>query len=148
MKRVRVNWLLKCLAFGALAMASIPGNAKAQTARGKFSLPSEVHWGYLTLPKGDYTFSVSPIGGATMIEVRKDGMPLKTFFVGVQGRDLLPDSSEASRLVLDRVDGGLYVKKLELRSVGMAYVYAPPTSKEMLLSKDFSQGQRIAPSGK
>ena len=138
--------ILACAA--ALALASLPRVAKAQSADGKFSLPSEVHWGYLTLPKGDYTFTVSPFGGASMIEVRKEGKPSRTFFIGVQGRDRLPDSSLGSRLVLDRVNGELYVKKLELQSTGMAYLYAAPTSKELLLSKDLPQGQRIGPSGK
>ena len=148
MKRVRVKLLLKCLAFGVLALACLPRTAKAQSAEGKFSLTSEIHWGYLTLPKGNYSFRVSPFGGASIVEVHQAGMPSKICFISVQGRDLLPDSTEGSRMVLDRVNGELYVKKLELGSIGMAYSYAPPTSKEMLLSKDFSQGRRIAPSGK
>ena len=148
MKRVRVKLLLKCLAFGVLALACLPRTAKAQSAEGTFSLTSEVHWGYLTLPRGDYTFKVSPFGGTSIVEVRQAGMSSQTCFVSVLGRDVLPESMKGSRIVLDRVKGELYVKKLELASIGMAYSYAPPTSKEMLLSKNLPQGERIAPSGK
>jgi hypothetical protein len=55
----RLKLLMK-FGVAALALGALATSGKAQNAyQGKFTLPSETHWGGATLPAGDYTFTLS-----------------------------------------------------------------------------------------
>ncbi len=57
MIRARFLKLLRKAGVVALFLAGLATDGNAQSAyQGKFTLPSETHWGGTTLPAGDYTF--------------------------------------------------------------------------------------------
>jgi len=59
MVRARHLTLVKKLGVAALVLSALVTSGKAQGAyQGKFTLPFEAHWGGVTLPAGDYTFTL------------------------------------------------------------------------------------------
>jgi hypothetical protein len=126
----------KSLVFAALVAGLLPLTAGAQSpAAGKFTLPLEVHWGTATLPKGDYSFSFAPSGGSTLLFVRKEGSPSRSYMIGDVGWDEMAGTSSANRLVLGRLGDETYVKDLQLGCVGTVLHFRAPSFKERLLAK-------------
>ena len=58
MKTNRMVTVLRLLVLGVLVAGCNAKLASAQVLRGKFTLPSETHWGQATLPAGDYSFAL------------------------------------------------------------------------------------------
>jgi len=76
---MNINRYLRFCGFFALALLAIsiiPTVASAQSYRGKFTLPFAARWGGLTLPAGEYTFTVDGETNANMISIEHDGQYL------------------------------------------------------------------------
>jgi hypothetical protein len=146
MKSNHITFFAKSLIFAALVAGLVPRHAGAVTpASGKFKLPTEVHWGSATLPKGDYSFSVETTGGGTLLYVYKEDRPTAGYIISMTGWDEMSKPSPANRLVLGQVGAETYVKDLELGCVGEVLHYRTPASKVDLLAKKSSAGQAPEP---
>jgi hypothetical protein len=132
MKTKRISPVLLVLV--TMAVALLPRAARAQAAvDGKFTLPTEVHWGTAVLPAGVYRFSVDAFEPSTVLRIYDESNPAVSYFVMTQGWDQAASVSGESRLILGNKDGETYVKELRLGSQGMSLYYGPPKlTKEML----------------
>jgi hypothetical protein len=124
MKSNRRFSLLKVLvlAVGAMGASAIP--AHAQAAAGRFTLAHKVRWGRVSLPAGDYTFSLESQTWPARITVRQLG--------GSTAAMILPTLisantlTGASLLVLHDEGGESVVSALRLSSLGLALEFASP----------------------
>jgi hypothetical protein len=66
MRQIQRSWK-KLLLAGVSALSLFPAPALAQDAGGKFVLPHEVQWGGVSLPPGEYSYSVEHRAGATVL---------------------------------------------------------------------------------
>lgn len=111
------------LALGALA---ISGNAQ-DALQGKFTLPSETHWGTTTLPAGDYTFTLPT-----------NSVPY-TFYIQGKGVGAIIVANTAdektasghSQLNLVEIGGVQTVETFEAPALGVTFTYATPKQKHM-----------------
>ena len=94
---MNVNRYLRFCGFFALALLAIsiiPTVASAQSFRGKFSLPFAARWGGLTLPAGEYTFTVDGETNPNMISIEHDGQYLGVVMVAGVSYDTPYKSNE------------------------------------------------------
>lgn len=117
-----------------LAVTSLnfaPSLASAQeAAHGKFTLTHDVHWGYATLPAGEYEFSFDPNGTSRMLALNKLSAPRTGFLLPVFDLEDAK-SSDTSVLRLESTPAGSYVSEMLLPQFGMAVHFAaPPHSTE------------------
>lgn len=111
------------LAAGALA---ISGSAQ-DAYQGKFTLPSETHWGTTTLPAGDYTFTLPT-----------NSVPY-TFYIQGKGVGAIIVANTAdektasghSQLNLVEVAGVQTVETFEAPSLGVTFTYATTAQKHV-----------------
>jgi len=61
------------LALALLAISIVPTSASAQAYRGKFTLPFSARWRGMTLPAGEYSFSVDTLTPTGMIAIQHNG---------------------------------------------------------------------------
>ena len=133
MKLVRKFSLVKALfvAFAGLMLSA--GLAQAQSLSGKFTLPTEVHWKTVVLPAGDYQFSVSGSGIASMLVIRNADskhsamlMPMSVSETGMTNSDSLQ---------LTREGGEAFVTSFEMGSLGLVFHYPAPTGAAVVASR-------------
>lgn len=96
--------------------------------RGKFTLPIEARWGEISLPPGDYTFTLNSNTPPAFVTVRgtREGMPARMILAqSVSERR----SSEPSTLVLVRAPGVGVVRALHLAELGLDLEYPLPKGK-------------------
>ena len=129
MKAKTISSCLQVLALVALAGVLAPGVATAQDGSGRFTLPTEVHWGAAVLPAGDYRFSLDSLGLSPRLYVYNENNRGSDYILMVQDCDTIPATSEKSRLVLDQKEGGTYVKELEFPGEGLVLHFAEENSK-------------------
>jgi hypothetical protein len=113
------------LAFTTLNLA--PSLASAQeTARGKFTLSHEVHWGNAKVPAGDYEFSYDPEGNARLLSLSKRNGD-RTGYLLIVASTEEAKASDLSRLILETKSGGSYVSALQLPEFGMTLHFSVPS---------------------
>lgn len=111
------------LAAGALA---ISGNAQ-DAYQGKFTLPSETHWGSTTLPAGDYIFTLPSNTAPYMFYVQGKGV----------GAIIVADTADEkvvsnhARLNLVEVAGVQTVETFEAPSLGVTFGYGTTAQKHV-----------------
>jgi hypothetical protein len=133
---MNVSWK-KFLGF-AIALAigfgvSLPRlQAQTESAAGKFKLPFDAKLGSLSLPTGDYKFSVhsGSLNGRLYIYRGPDavGIVLPQSFSGVE------DKGENPVLICIRHDGNTTVRALKLPNVGTFY-FALPKDLQTLVAQ-------------
>src|SRR6202795_4596986 len=75
-RRFEMNWarhlkLFTKVGVAALALGALATSGNAQNVyQGKFTLPTETHWGGATLPAGDYTFVMSSASSDYRLYIR------------------------------------------------------------------------------
>ncbi len=104
-----------------LACSLLSGFALAESASGQFTLPGETHWSTVTLPAGDYRYSVQLSGPMTVVLVRSTSGRPAAMFATSSVSEL--SSSDVDRLVLDHVGGQRYVKSFHLKQLGVVLNY-------------------------
>ncbi len=116
------------LAFTTLSF--VPTLAFGQEgARGKFTLSHDVRWENVTVPAGEYQFSLESDDVARVLTLNELNHNHKSFFL------LAHDMEEAkptdrNRLVLQTArDGTSYVSAMELPEFGMTLYFAAPSAK-------------------
>lgn len=115
-------------AIGLLSLLTIP--AVAQDARGKFTLAREVSWGGVTVPPGDYTYTLENQAVSALLIVRSaTGQP--SFMVRAQS---LTGAAvdEVNRLALERRGDRWFVTSLVVPELAEELHFrAPETPSEL-----------------
>jgi hypothetical protein len=139
MNGIRYSSLIRFLGLALLAACFNAGLASAQVFQGKFTLPSEAHWGKATLPAGDYAFtldSVSPTCTLHLYQGRKGaGMIMAQAY----------DKAYSGRAELTMVGGT--VRSLNLPDLGIVLQYAPQRAKAPV-ERELAQIVPVAAAGK
>jgi hypothetical protein len=106
----------------AVSLFSTMGNA--ETAHGKFKLPTETRWGKLLLAPGEYEFTISSDTAGTIVTVcsKDSGRSGLIMAEGVSGAD----STKRSRLLLGRSAEENYVRSLALGDLGLTLNFGAP----------------------
>jgi hypothetical protein len=118
-----------------LVLASLtlmPALASAQDARGAFTLTHDVRWQNVSVPAGDYKFSVELRGPSEMLVLRKVSGQGSGFMILVNDVDSVnPETaatSESGKLTLISQSGSRYVSSMELPTIGMTLHFAVPAA--------------------
>ena len=110
----------------ALALGALATSGNAQNAyQGKFTLPTETHWGSATLPAGDYTFAMSSASSQYRLYIR-----------GVQVDAIIMAASTDDRAVADYAQLNLVdiadvqtVQTFDAPEQGLTFIYFTLTQK-------------------
>lgn len=127
-----MNWarrlkLLTKFGVAALALGALATSGKAQAYQGKFTLPSETHWGRATLPAGDYTFVLPSAGSPYTLYIR--GEKFAAILIA-SGADEKVVSGHAQLNLVDIADVQT-VETFEAPELGLIFSYWTPTQKHM-----------------
>jgi len=111
------------LLLGALSFSPILAGAESSAA-GRFTLPVEARWGTVTLPAGDYQYSVEYRGASTIVFVRGTaGEPCAMFLA----HSIEPNNGAGkSDLVLTRKGDTMFVTSLHVKELGLTLDYTIP----------------------
>jgi hypothetical protein len=120
--------LLTKFGVAALALGAFATSGKAQSAyQGKFTLPSETHWGGATLPAGDYTFTLASASS-----------PYRLYIQGQAGTAIIMPSAADEKVVSGHAQLNLVdiadvqnVETFEAPELGLTFSYATPKQKHM-----------------
>lgn len=126
MNSIRKYVYAALLALSTLSFA--PTQASAQEpARGRFTLPHDVHWENAIVPAGEYQFSIeSDTIGVLRLDKISGTRAGFMFLV----RDQQPSKpSDLSRIMLDTTSSGSYVTSMQLPDFGMTLNFTVPASK-------------------
>lgn len=124
---------------GILAVLFAANTAKAETFRGKFTLPIEVHWGGATLPPGEYTFKLDTAQYHSIATIRGENKAVMV----MPNRGTEKARSGQSVLVLTRIGNRGFVRQLRLVEAGVAFNYAPAGPQGKLIAQGPELIQRI-----
>jgi hypothetical protein len=125
MNSIRKYVYVTLLALSALNLS--PGLVSAQEpARGKFTLPHDVHWENAIVPAGDYQFSIES-DSIDVLRLDKISGNRAGFIFLV--RDEQPSkASDISRITLETRPTGSYVSAMQLPDFGITLNFAMPAS--------------------
>lgn len=135
---------------GLLALSSLtlrPALASAQDARGAFTLTHNVRWQNVTVPAGDYKFSVELRGPSEMLTLSKVSGESAGFMILVNNVDSFAPAttaaSENGKLTLVTESGSRYVSSMELPAIGTTLHFAVPSEmRELALSTGASASSK------
>ena len=132
MKSLRKFAVTAVLSFSALGLLSAA--ASAQTARGSFTLPHEVRWQNVTVPAGEYRFSIDEKGPSQLMTLSQlDGA--HTSLMLLVNSTAPTRSGSLDRLVLVSREGKTFVQSMELPYYGLTLNFKVPTdSAELALA--------------
>jgi hypothetical protein len=119
--------LRKFLHAGVLALTTlslVPALA-AQSPRGKFTLPHDVHWQNAVVPAGDYRFSLDGNGSLGVLTLSKMSGTRTGFLFLVKDVDDAK-TTDRDKLVLENTANGTYVSAMELPQFGMTLHFEVP----------------------
>lgn len=130
-KTIRHAMEVRLFAVVLLATCAFAATANAQSFLGKFTLPSETHWGKNVLPAGEYTISMDAKTNVALVR-SADG---KT--AGFTPIPITASSDKGATALSVMIRGNQrIVRSLNLPAHGVSLIYAPATSAEReLLAK-------------
>jgi hypothetical protein len=116
------------LGVAALALGALATSGNAQSVyQGKFTLPTETHWGGVTLPAGDYTFAMSSTTSPYTLYIR-----------GERGNAIIMAASADDRAVSDHAQLNLVdiadvetVQTFDAPELGLTFTYYTPAQKHI-----------------
>jgi hypothetical protein len=116
--------VVRAVVFVLCVVALLSAFGNAETAHGKFKLPTETRWGKLLLAPGEYEFTITtePTGAMVTICSKDSGWSGMILPEGISD----PASTEESSLMLAQFDGGVYVSSLALGDLGMTLNFGVP----------------------
>jgi len=121
------------LALTALNFAPTLASAQ-ESARGKFTLTHEVHFGNAKLPAGDYAFSFDPDATSRMLVLSKISGVRAGYLLLVPSTDETKPT-DLNRLVLETTPDGSYVSAMQLPEFGMTLHFNVPSHAEKQIAK-------------
>jgi hypothetical protein len=117
-------FVVRAVLFVLCALSLLSAMGSAETAHGKFKLPTETRWGKVLLAPGEYEFTISNDAAGTIVTVssKDSGWSGMIMSESVSG----PDPAKGSRLLLCRSAEGVYVRSLALGDLGMTLNFGAP----------------------
>ena len=107
----------------------LPAMGSAETAHGKFKLPTETRWGQLLLAPGEYEFTISDDAAAMIVTVRSKDSGCSGMIMPEGISD--PLSVEGASLMLAQSGDGAYVRSLALGEFGMTLNFRAPKAGKL-----------------
>jgi hypothetical protein len=122
-------FIVRAVLFVLCTVTLFSAMGNAETAHGKFKLPTETRWGKLLLAPGVYEFTIGTAAGGAIVTVRSEdsgrsGMVMPQSVSG-------PSSGEGSSLQLGQAEDGAYVRSLALGDLGMTLNFGAPKPGKM-----------------
>ena len=142
MKILRGLWLV--LFLGVLAGSSIL--AHAQDVRGKFTLPSETHWGTAVLPAGDYKFSLDSTSFPARVTVMRVNGGAAAVLLSLAS-DPSARPRDSSQLKLERHGDEMFVRALYIKDLELELHYAVPKMSSETAARNTARLQAPGDSG-
>jgi hypothetical protein len=144
-KTIRRAIEVRLFAVALLATCAFAATANAQSFSGKFTLPSETHWGKHVLPAGDYTMSLD---AKTNVALLRSANGNTVGFTPIP----IPASSKKGATALSVMVRGnqRIVRSLNLPAHGVTLIYQPATNaeREILAKADQVQSVPVMTAGK
>ncbi len=109
------------------ALNFVPSLASAQDEAGRFTLPNEVHWQNVSVPPGDYKFTLKSGGPSEMLMLRKLSGTPQSFMLLVNDTDVA-DNSKAASLIINTRFGERYVSAMNLPQFELTLHFTPPAN--------------------
>ena len=126
MSAARYRKVLNKLAFAALALGILASAGNAQNAfQGKFTLPFETYWGGVTLPAGNYSFTLESKTFPYTLYIRSNKV---NAIVPALVSDTGVVSSRAQLDLVDIADVHV-IKTFEAPELGVTFTYFTPKEK-------------------
>jgi len=126
MIRARLLKLLTRVGVATLFLAGLATAGNAQNAyQGKFTLPFEAHWGGVTLPAGDYTFTLPAARYPYTLYIRGEATTAIIMAVGFDKKV----ASGHAQLNLVEIADAQNVQTLEAPELGLTFDFATPSPK-------------------
>jgi hypothetical protein len=125
---------IQVLLLSLISSIAFPSLAAAQpVTAGKFTLSSAAKWGTVTLPAGDYTFSVEDsVSPPTVTIFAADGtgkgIVMPAFVSDIR-------SADKSKITMEVIDGQSVVTELYVEHMGFVLHYNPDKSNAQLARK-------------
>jgi len=114
------------LAVAALALAALATSGNAQNAyEGKFTLTTETHWAGVTLPAGDYTFTLPSKNAPYAFYIRGQKVTAIIHAATVDDRGV----SAHAQLNLVDIANEQTIRTFDAPELGVTFVYWTPTQK-------------------
>lgn len=122
MRWMNLSWK-KLLLTGVSVLSLFPAAAMAQDSSGKFVLPRQVRWSGVSLPAGEYSYSVEHHAGDTVLLRSANG---KLGVIVMASVITMVNPPERSSLQLQSQDGEWFVASMVLSSAGEELHFATP----------------------
>src|SRR5713101_5395899 len=117
-------FVVRAVLFVLCTVSLLSATGNAETAHGKFKLPTETRWGKLLLAPGEYEFTISNDSAATIVTVCSKDSGSSGIIMSEGISD--PDSAKGSMLILGQSENGAYVRSLALGDLGMMLNFGAP----------------------
>jgi hypothetical protein len=116
------------LGLATIALSVLAVNGNAQNAyQGKFTLPVETHWGFATLPAGDYTFTLPSNSAPYRLYIQ--GLGVSAIIQAVTADQGV--ISEHPQLNLVDIADSHVVQTFEAPDLGVTFTYWTPKQKHL-----------------
>jgi hypothetical protein len=124
----RHSKLFTKLGVAAFALGALAISGNAQNAyQGKFTLTVETHWGNVTLPPGNYTFTLP-----------SNSAPYRLYIQGQGGTAIIQSTAVDQRVISERARLNLVdiadvhsVQTFEAPELGVTFTYWTPSQKHL-----------------
>ena len=142
MKTNQSSRMVKNLALALVGVFIFAGavNAQEPACEGKFTLPFDAQWGGVTLPSGDYTFTLDSTALGSYVVTVVQGQR-RVAMVMAQGQSH-GDSAKASALIVTRSGGRARIHALHLAELG-DFFYGAPKAEGLQMASTPQLIQRI-----
>ena len=128
MKKAMIGFAKLAVAAAITVGASV-APASAQSLKGTFTLPYEVHWGKAVLAPGSYTISIDSVRGPAI--VRTSTGEGRALLMPVTVDKAMKD--QPSSLLITKVENERVVRYLNFREADTSLAYRPFTRSERKL---------------
>ena len=122
-------FVMRAVLFVLCTVSLLSAMGSAETAHGKFKLPTETRWGQLLLAPGEYEFTISDDAAAMIVTVRSKDSGCSGMIMAEGISD--PLSVEGASLMLAQSGDGAYVRSLALGEFGMTLNFRAPKAGKL-----------------
>jgi hypothetical protein len=139
MKKTSLTFLKLAVA-AAIAIGLSVSSASAQSLKGSFTLPYEVHWGQAVLSAGPYTITFDRLDGPAIVRTGTGEGRALVMPVNIDKAS----NDQPSALLVTRIENERVVRYLNLREANVSFVYRPFTKSERKLVSKIDEPEAVA----